>query len=216
MKDNIFIALVRQGKIRTPDDLKRVYRKMVVGTHPDSVGSDRFVGEFIELGSAYEEAKQYLSRLSRGEEKTSSSRQNMRLRFFRAFKEQQDLELAFKISGRRRKVTLQTADDTVSACFRDWKEDYAGLYKTAWEQYLHIRKEKPEGPYRKKALYFNLRPVLHNIISFHLTGRRFYHTQVRQNLAAVMQRLVERDFFALKQYLEFLIADMEYGPALFS
>jgi hypothetical protein len=52
-------------------------------------------------------------------------------------------------------------------------------------------------------------------ISLYLTSARFYQRQVKQNLKAVMQRLVERNAIALRDYLVLLIDDMGNDPALF-
>lgn len=38
-------------------DLKRYYRKIVMKTHPDAVGSDRLVDKYVEYRNYYEEAK---------------------------------------------------------------------------------------------------------------------------------------------------------------
>jgi hypothetical protein len=140
---------------------------------------------------------------------------NFRLSFFRALKKRQDLELAFNTRIKNNGSEMAVADQEASFCFSQWRTADSDLYVAANREYIKLRSEKPEGPYRKKALYFNLRPVLHNIISYHLTGREFYRTQVRQNLAAVRQRLAEREFYELDRFIQILLADLQHGPALF-
>ena len=40
------------------------YHKLVIKTHPDTVGSDKLISKFIEINDHYEEAKGYLTRLA--------------------------------------------------------------------------------------------------------------------------------------------------------
>ena len=47
--DNVFIKLIDENKIKNLDDLKKAFRKLAKRTHPDSVGSDRFVEKFMKI-----------------------------------------------------------------------------------------------------------------------------------------------------------------------
>ena len=99
--------------------------------------------------------------------------------------------------------------------FRAWNPYNVDLYKDAERQHQQIWAEKPSGPYLKHALAINIRPVLHNVASFHLTGRQVYKRQARQNITAILSRLEEERHTAFRDYLSLLIGDMENGPALF-
>jgi hypothetical protein len=99
--------------------------------------------------------------------------------------------------------------------FRRWGARGIDFYGKADQEFDKIKNEKPEGPYLKKALGLNLIPVFHNIIMFHLTGRMVYKKQVRQNLDAILDRLKKSHHLAMKEYIEFLVSDMEDGAALF-
>ncbi len=211
--DNVFIKYIQDGKIHTLGELKRVYRRAVMKTHPDSVGSERLVGKFIEFGGQYEEAKRFLGRLAPAEiEKTQEH--NFRLSFFQELKKLHALELSFTVGRRSNEERMGLARDEALSCFLKWKGDCSDLYLAAAREYEQVRKEKPAGPYRKHELYFNLRPVFHNIIFYHLTAVEFYRRQMRQNLSAIMQRLEERNLLALRDFLRLLIDDVENGPAL--
>ena len=54
---NLFIRYINQGRIGSLEELKRTYRRIVMKTHPDAVGSDSLVEEYIECRRCYEEAK---------------------------------------------------------------------------------------------------------------------------------------------------------------
>jgi len=57
---NALIELIRDGKIQSPADLKKIYRTMVLRTHPDAIGSDILLESYLEIRRSYEEAERYL------------------------------------------------------------------------------------------------------------------------------------------------------------
>ena len=95
-----------------------------------------------------------------------------------------------------------------------WKKELAGLYARADKEYMRIKTEKPMGPYVKHALALNVRPLVHNLIMYHLTGRELYSKQARQNLSGIMHRLIENDCVALHEFLTLLLGDIKNGPAV--
>ena len=56
--------------------------------------------------------------------------------------------------------------------------------------------------------------MFHNILSYQLTGLEFYQKQLKQNFAAVLFQLEQRNFHRLVEFIQFLIADMRHGPAI--
>ena len=108
-------------------------------------------------------------------------------------------------------VTIRkAATDEISA----WNEELATLYGRADKEYLRIKTEKPMGPYLKHALALNVRPLVHNIIAYHLTGRELYAKQAKQNLSGIMHRLTENGCVALREFLTLLLDDLKNGPAV--
>jgi hypothetical protein len=212
--ENLFITYITSGRIRTPDDLRSVYRKIVMKTHPDAVGTDKLVAKFIRLTALYEEAKLYLARHEIMPE--HEPEKNYRLAFFKHLRALESLDMPYVFNRKKHATEIEAERTEAISCFGHWNTEKADLYVAAQEEYDKVKGEMPTGPYRKNALYLNLHPVFHNIISFHLSGMQFYRMQVRQNLDAVMKRLDERQFSSLKEFLKFLIDDMEAGPALLS
>jgi hypothetical protein len=213
--ENMFIRYIDSGKIRDHSELRHVYMKIVMKTHPDTVGSDRLVNRFLALTDQYEEAREYLSR------RCSASRpggeygeENYRLSFFRHIRALEALDFPFNRNKDTYKRDLEHLEDRAFSCFRKWRGPDSSLYAEAQKELDTLRGEMPYGPYRKHALYLNLRPVFHNIAAFHITGLQFYRIQIKQNLAAVIERLDERQLVNLKKYMLLLIDDMENGPAL--
>ena len=207
--DNIFIRYINQGKIGSLDDLKRTYRQIVMKTHPDAVGSDRLVEQYIECRNYYEEAKAIFENIEK------QTNLDYRLQFYKEFYrlERIDKPYAFNkyyFSRKQIELSRQRAFDF----FCKWQPDRIELYEQANRIYDQIKVEKPRGPYMKHALLFNLSPVFHNILSYQLTGLQFYRKQLKQNFAAVLFQLEQRQFHKLVEFVQFLIADMEHGPAI--
>jgi hypothetical protein len=63
-------------------------------------------------------------------------------------------------------------------------------------------------------LALNVRPLVHNLVAYHLTGRELYAKQAKQNLSAIMHRLTERSCIAFRDFLSMLLDDMKNGPAV--
>jgi hypothetical protein len=212
--DNVFIQLIDQGRIRDLDGLKRAYRRLVMKTHPDAIGSARLVKEFLEFGEYYEAAKAYLGSQAparhTGLQKEST---NSRLEFFRQLKKLEAIDAPY--AYHRDYAKINPIKETAAEMFEKWGPRGIEFYRGADLEYDQIKREKPEGPYLKKALGLNLLPVFHNIIMFHLTGRMVYKKQVRQNLSAILDRLEKGRHLTLKDYVEFLVADMDAGAAVF-
>jgi len=211
---NVFIQLIDEGRIPSLDALKRAYRRLVMKTHPDAIGSNHLVKEFLEFSEFYEEAKAYLSKqyqhLPSG---VPPSVKNYRLEFFRQLKKLEAIDTPYTYRRDWKQITPIKA--AALEMFEKWGINDIELYITADIEYDRVKSEKPEGPYLKKALGLNLLPVFHNVIMFHLTGRIVYQKQVRQNLNAILDRLNLSGYVALREYIEFLVADMENGAAIF-
>jgi hypothetical protein len=213
---NAFIRFIDEGKIRDRADLRSVYMKIVMKTHPDTLGSDKLVHKFIRLTDQYEEAKRYLAqRLASIAADSDPIEENIRLSFFKHLHDLEALDFPFNRNKSTYIRDLANLNDLARICFLKWRAGDLDLYSEAQKELDTLRSEMPMGPYRKHALYLNLRPVFHNIASYHLTGVRFYEIQVKRNLDAVIERLDERNFTNLKKYMLLLIEDMENGPALF-
>jgi hypothetical protein len=212
--DNVFIRLIHQGRIADLDGLKRAYRRLVMRTHPDAIGSTQLVQKFLEFSECYETAKTYLISRAQaqttGELKASTSH---RMEFFRRLKELEALDAPYAFHRDDRQILAVKA--RAAEAFKSWGVREVEFYRKADRELDQIKRERPEGPYLKKALGLNLRPVFHNIIMFHLTGRVIYKKQVRQNLNAILDRLKRSGHLALKEYVQFLVADLENGAAIF-
>ena len=213
---NPLLQLIVTGRIRSADKLKAAYRKAIMKTHPDAVGSNKYVERYLKLRSQYDEAKNYLTESQNtqvSQDRFESS--NHRLAFFEKLNQIERLEVpyAFHLDENiEQLVSLRKAAmDEISG----WKQEIAPLYASADKEYVRLKTEKPMGPYMKYALALNVRPLVHNLTMYHLTGRKLYATQTRQNLSAIMHRLTENGCTALREFLTLLLEDMKNGPAVF-
>jgi hypothetical protein len=109
---------------------------------------------------------------------------------------------------------LLHAKEAAGSELLEWKKEWALLYKDADREYVRIKTEKPFGPYLKHALALNVRPLMHDLIAFHLTGRDLYAKQARQNLPGIMHQLSENHCVALREFLSLLLEDAKKGAAV--
>jgi hypothetical protein len=214
---NILIELIKQGKIQSLDGLRRTYRKIVMKTHPDAIGTDALLGRYLEFSQYYEEAKDYLqSKEEPAEADKNIGVANHRLAFFQQLNIIETLEMPYAFHPDQNEEKLAFAKREGRHELRAWRPEWAELYVKAERQLSAIKHSKPMGPYMKHALGLNLRPLLHNLIAFHLTGKTIYGKMAKQNLSGIMHRLEEEGYGAAKEFLSLLIGDLQNGPAIFT
>jgi hypothetical protein len=185
-------------------------------THPDAVGSDELVEEYLSLSSYYEEARRFFENRSGAREETVNAiEQNHRLAYFQILEKLERIDKPYSFHRQQNRITIRALQDEAQLHFHNWNGRYEQLYLAADREYDRIKMEKPSGPHVQRALAIAISPVFHNIVAYHLTGMSFYKKQVNQNLKAILQRLVTEEFHALKQFIELLISDMDNGPAVF-
>ena len=175
---NALIQLIQSGKLRTLEDLRSTYHKIVMKTHPDAVGSDKYLNRYLQLSNEYEEAKGFLTESQRAQgDSVGQSSQNHRLAFFQQLHLIETLEMPYNFHPEENFEELVVAKKAAANELERWRNDLAGLYSRADKEYVRIKTEKPMGPYLKHALALNVRPLVHNLIAFHLTGRDLYAKQ---------------------------------------
>jgi hypothetical protein len=129
--------------------------------------------------------------------------------FYRQLQIVERLDSPFNFRWKNNTKRIRLAKEAAYERFRDWQNGFLDLYKQANSEYDKLKHEKPIGPYRKDALYHNINPIFHNIAAYNVKGNGFYYGQMKRNLEAVLQRLEERDFFALRDYVLFLIVNTD-------
>ena len=213
--NNALIQLIVDGRIRNLEDLRSTYHKLAMQTHPDAVGSDKLVRKFLEFSDQYEEAKAYLAQ-SIGSQGSSpeGSTANYRLEFYKQLHLIESLEMPYAFHSDENQEAIAAAKQKAISALEHWKPAVVDLYGKADADHLSIKKEKPRGPYLKHALALNIRPIIHNIVAFHLTGQEVYARQSQQNLNAIMQKLADQGWNALHGLLTFMIEDLKNGAAV--
>jgi hypothetical protein len=207
-RENVLILLIDAGKIESFEGLKSAYHKIVMKTHPDAVGSQRYLERFLELSSDFQEARNYLAR-------SIPAGTNHRLAFFQELRRVETLEMPYSFHPEDNLLELHRAKAAAARELGRWRKELAGLYARAASEYARIKRQKPRGPYMKHALALNVRPLVHNVIGFHLTGRTLYEKQAKQNLSGIMHQLSAEKCDALRAFLSILLNDMKSGAALF-
>ncbi|MGA2642128.1 MAG: hypothetical protein ABSG21_14645 [Spirochaetia bacterium] len=212
---NALIQLIQSGKLRSFEDLKSAYHRIIMKTHPDAVGSDKFLKKYLQLSTDYEDARAYLADSQRAHGDTADQVcNNHRLAFFRQLHLIESLETPYAFHPEENRERLLFAKNSAMEELHCWRKELAVLYVRADKEYVRIKMEKPEGPYLKHALALNVRPLVHNLIGFHLTGRDLYMKQAKQNLSGIMHQLAQNRCAALREFLSLLLDDMANGPAV--
>ncbi len=206
---NPLTRLVNEGRIRSLQQLKSAYRTLVMKTHPDAVGSDKLVEEYLSLSSYYEEARRLF------ENRNGPQGENHRLAYFQILEKLERIDKPYSFHRQQNSSAIRAHQDEAELHFRGWNGDHDQLYVAADREYDRIKSEKLTGLSLQHALAINISPIFHNIVAYHLTGMVFYRKQVNQNLKAILQRLDAEGYHALKQFIELLIDDMGNGPAVF-
>jgi hypothetical protein len=213
--NNVLMQLIVDGRIRTLEDLRATYHTLAMQTHPDAVGSDKLVRKFLEFSDQYEEAKAYLAKSINDQGFSGEGHKtNYRLEFYKQLHLIESLEMPYAFHSDENQESITAAKRLASSALSQWKPAVVDLYGKADSDHLSIKREKPLGPYLKHALALNIRPIIHNIVAFHLTGQEVYARQSQQNLNAIMQKLADQGWNALHGLLTFMIEDLKNGAAV--
>lgn len=214
--ENPFITMINEGKISNSEELKQAYYRIAKRTHPDMVGSNRYVDRFIMFSNYFTEAKEHLKALGDGD-RQSRRPSNFRLIFFQELCTLCGLELPGKHLNAKLKSRLKELEERIKAAFLKWRESEGELFGSALSDYLQIRAERPHNDFahlRKPLLLVSLLPLLFSLSSYHLSGQEFYLKQFTRNLKPVVVRLEEESFLAMKRALFLLAEDIKRGPAI--
>jgi hypothetical protein len=213
--DNVLKYLIQLGKLRSFEELKSAYHKVIMKTHPDAVGSDKYLDRYLRLSTDYEEAKDFLVESQRSQGSfVAQPFKNHRLAFFQQLRLIESLEMPYAFHPEQNLEKLAQAKKAARDELQSWRRELAELYREADKEYVRIKSEKPMGPYLKHALALNIRPLVHNLIGFHLTGRDLYAKQARQNLSGIMHQLTKNRCVALREFLSIMLDDMREGAAV--
>ena len=209
------MQLITDGRIGSLADLRSTYHKLVMQTHPDAVGSDKLVKKFIEFNDYYQEAKTFLAQSTQEQHPSADADSvNHRLEFYKELFMIESLEMPYGIHPEENRQRTKTARQRVIGELSSWRPDLVELYQQADAEHSRIKREKPSGPYMKHAMALNIRPLIHNVLAYQLTGREVYAKQSRQNLNAIMQKLAERGCNALHGFITFMIEDLKNTAAV--
>jgi curved DNA-binding protein CbpA len=115
------IDLIDTGRIKTLEDLKSAYHKIVMKTHPDAIGSNKLLPQYLSLTDQYEEAKKYLS-LAKDEQKNLKPKFSIRLGLTEAIDKLNAQEC--KADGRKIISAKEKAQSTVERWEKDWTDLY--------------------------------------------------------------------------------------------
>jgi hypothetical protein len=126
----------------------------------------------------------------------------------------ESLEMPYAFRSDENQESIKVAKQLALEALSGWKPAVVDLYVKADADHLAIKRDMPRGPYLRHALALNIRPLIHDIVAFHLTGQEVYARQSQQNLNAIMQKLADQGWNALHGLLTFMIEDLKNGAAV--
>jgi hypothetical protein len=212
---NPLTKLISEGKIDTLDQLKSTYRTLVMKTHPDAVGSNKYVEGYLSLSSYYEEAKQELISRHGPNKAGKAVPRNHRLAYYQILQRLELIDKPYSFHRQQNTKLIQELKAEARFHFGIWNARFQKLYADAEAEYDRIKSETLSSFSMKNSLAITVSPIFHNIVTYHLTGIVFYRKQVNQNLKAILQRLGSENCLSLEELIVLLIRDMNNGPAVF-
>ncbi len=78
---------------------------------------------------------------------------------------------------------------------------------------VEFQKEKPTALNVLDSVALSIRPLIDNIIAFHLSGKDDYARQSRLSSNSIMQKIAGRGWRSLYGFITFIIEDMTNGAA---
>lgn len=212
--DNAFFKYIRDGRIRTHNQLRAVYHRLLMSAKPGSSGLDRFNG-FLTLAEQYDQAKRFLDRhLGLRIEEQKDDSEVLRMEFFRNFALFDDLDTPYNNVKIGASNAVAEPAARARAAFEKWQPNMRGIYSDAMRSYDRIRLLKYQPSSADSILSLNLKPLFHNIVYYHRTGREMYQRHVKHSLDGILHQLNQGNHPALSGFVHFLFQDMSKGPAL--
>lgn len=210
---NPFLPLIRDGKITTSDELKKVYRRLLKETHPDKVGSEERLDLFLQLESFYKEALEQFSTAEKPNKAES------RLQFYKALLLILDLESRLKLSRKEVEASLERVAKEVTKYWEEWQGRENPFFYPAFHNLVSFLGQTGINDLdhlREPSLFRTIAPVLYKICAYHISAKSFYIKQINRGFILLEETLKKEGQEALLQWILFLLQDAQKGPAIFS
>ena len=138
---NPLTKLISDGKIETLDQLKSTYRTLVMKTHPDAVGSNKYVEGYLSLSSYYEEAKQVLTSRNGPDRGGKAVPRNHRLAYYQVLQRLELIDKPYSFHRQQNAKVIQALKAEARFHFGIWNARYEKLYADAEREYDRIKSE---------------------------------------------------------------------------
>ena len=169
--------------------------------------------KYLEAHKHYEDAKAHLAQTSSDiAASIEAYGTNHRLEFYKQLYLIESIETQ-DASQSDYQESINTTKEIAIKALSEWKPGVVDLYVKADKEFITIKKEKPTGLYLKHSLALSIRPLIVNIVAFHLSGKEDYARQSRLSSSSIMQKLAGRGWRSLYGFITFIIEDLKNGAA---
>jgi len=169
------IDLIDEGKIKTLDDLKSAYHKIVMKTHPDAVGSEKLLAQYLSFTDQYEEAKGHLLNSQFTEKRVEEYKSiSHKIKFF--------VNLGFTEAIEKLKAYEYSVDDEKML-----------LAKKQAEEILKKWREDQLVPENEDSPIIMVEPALpKNVIAFRVIKDNLYLIRAHKDQRLTLHKLAEK------------------------
>jgi len=213
---NPLILPIEEGRIRDLADLKSTYRSLLEQINSDGSNFAKAMQKYLESNKYYEEAKAYLAKTDSDIALSIETYEiSHRLEFYKQLHFIELIETQNGTQTEGNQKSISTNKEMAREALSNWKPGVVDLWAKADAELTIIKKESPTGLHHMHSLAVTIRPLIENIIAFHLSGNEAYAWLSRLSLDGIMQKIAVRGFRSLYGFITFIIEDLKNGVAAF-
>jgi hypothetical protein len=194
---NVFLGLIKDGKVRSLAQLKRCYRALAKGIHPDTSAIDSSGALFARLQGDFEEARRAI--VARGADPPRSRGEDWKRQF------QQLMASGFPVDGRVKETRAYRARVEEFGRLVDGASiEGLGSFASVERDLRELRGEVSIAP----PLFSDVRMLFYGIVSQCYYPTRFTRDAILRQYGEISGELRKRGFLALDALTGWMIGEL--------